>query len=125
MNVSTRIVGVMALAMLLGSGSCILACGCERPPPGIVRGSVQTETAQGVPGAALELRTNMDGGWSHTVVTGASGAFEFASVPGQGDYTLTVQPPTGWTLAPGQPPSAAVWVGSEDTTTVNFTLRAP
>jgi Carboxypeptidase regulatory-like domain len=123
MRVSTKIVGLLATAMLLGSGSCILACGCGRPPNGMVRGSVRTEAAQGVPGAALELRSQGSSGV--TQVTGADGGFAFGGVGGQGNYTLTVQPPAGWSLAPGQAPSASLWVGAEDTVTVDFILRAP
>lgn len=125
MTVSTKIVGVLALAMLLGSGSCILACGCERPPPGMVRGAVRTEAAQGVPGAAVELRAQDGEDWRHTIVTGADGAFAIYPVPGQGSYALTVQPPQGWSLAPGQAASVSLFVGEQDTTVASFILRAP
>jgi hypothetical protein len=125
MTLSTKLVGLLALAMLLGSGSCILACGCERPPSGTVQGAVRSEAAQGVPGAALELRAQGGGGWVHTVVSGADGGFLFDNVPAPADYTLTLQPPHGWSLAPGQAPSASVHMGGEGTVEVDFILRAP
>lgn len=125
MKRSTMATGVLALAMLLGSGSCILACGCGRPPASYVRGTVRSEAGQGVGGAALELRRLGTGGWTETLTSAAHGGFYFGEVPSQGDYTLTVQPPAGWTLAPGQAPSAAFWVGAEDSVRVDFVLRAP
>jgi hypothetical protein len=121
----TAVTGVLALGMLLGSGSCILACGCGRPPASVVHGRVREDRGPGVGGAALELRLEGTGGWTETVTSSANGAFRFGEVPPQADYTLTVQPPTGWTLAPGQDPSARFFVGSEDTVRVEFVLRAP
>jgi len=125
MNASTKGVGVLALGMLLGSGSCILACGCERPPSGVVQGSVRAEAAEGVPNAALELRQESGVEWVHTVVTDGAGAFVFEDVPAPADYTLTVQPPEGWTLAPGQVSSVSLSVAGSARVDADFTLRAP
>lgn len=124
MKRSTVVTGVLALGMLLGSGSCILACGCGRPPNGVVRGTVRTEAAQGVAGAALELRDQPPTGSGVTLVTGADGAYAFTGVGGQGSYTLRVQPPQGWSLAPGQAASVPVRVGAQDTVVVDFVVRA-
>lgn len=125
MKPTTVVTGVLALGMLLGSGSCILACGCGRPPASVVHGRVREERGPGVAGAALELRLEGTGGWVETTTSAANGAFRFAEVPGQYDYTLTVVPPAGWTLAADQPPSMQMFVGSEDTVRVEFVLRAP
>lgn len=125
MRRSVMLTGAMALAMLLGSGSCILACGCERPPRGTVHGAVRAEAGQGVADAALELRALGGGGWTHTVTSGANGAFTFQDVPAPDAYTLTAQPPSGWTLAPGQAPSTQVQVGADATVRVDFVVRAP
>jgi Carboxypeptidase regulatory-like domain len=119
-----KAIGALAAAMLLGSGSCVLACGCERPPSGAVRGSVRTEAGDGVPGAALELRARPVENWTHTVVSGADGSFSFPVVPALSDYTLTVQPPAGWALAPGQDATASFRLGAEQTVEARFTLRA-
>lgn len=124
MKRSTIVTGVLALGMLLGSGSCILACGCGRPPHGVVRGTVRTQVGQGVAGAALELRGQPSTGSGVTRVTGADGAYAFTGVGGQGGYTLRVQPPQGWSLAPGQAASVPVWVGGQDTVVVDFVVRA-
>lgn len=121
----TVVTGVLALGMLLASGSCILACGCGRPPAGVVHGTVRAENGQGVPGAALELRTQSPGGWHQTVLSAANGTYRFPQVQGQVDYALTVQPPAGWTLAPGQPASTQFFMTPEDTLRVDFVLRAP
>ncbi|HEX6038171.1 carboxypeptidase-like regulatory domain-containing protein [Longimicrobium sp.] len=125
MKRQTVVTGVLALGMLLGSGSCILACGCGRPPASVVHGTVRAENGQGVAGAALELRNTAPNGWHQTVVSAADGVYRFPEVQGQVDYALTVQPPAGWTLAPGQAASTQFFMTPEDTLRVDFVLRAP
>jgi hypothetical protein len=101
MKRTTIATGVLALGMLLG-----------------------TEAAQGVAGAALELRSGPSPNSAVTLVTGGDGAYAFTSVGGQGSYTLTVQPPQGWSLVPGQAASVPVSPGAQDTVVVDFVVRA-
>ncbi len=123
MKRTTIATGLLSLGLLLGSGSCILACGCGRPPDGVVRGTVYGPMAEGVSGAALELRDAASSGAGVTQVTGADGTFAFTGVGGQGRYTLRVQPPSGWSLLPGQPASVDVTLGAQDTVVVAFIIR--
>lgn len=117
--------GVLALGMLLGSGSCILACGCGRPPTSVVHGTVRAEGGQGVAGAGVELRATGGGDWRRAVESAADGAYRFPEVQGQMDYTLMVVPPPGYRLADTQPALTPLWVGAEDTVRVDLVLRAP
>lgn len=127
MKRQTLVTGVLALGMLLGSGSCILACGCGRPPASVVHGTVRAQDGRGVANAGVEIRgAGGTGGsaWRQTVTSAADGAYRFPEVQGQRDYTLMLMPPPGYRLADTQPVLTPIRVGPEDTVRVDFALHA-
>lgn len=99
---------------------------------GVVQGAIfndangngkQDPGEAGIPGVEVTLKdqagaagaATVDPAFDLTTVTGSDGSYRFENVPA-GDYTLTVQPPPGYTLV--GPREQSVTVGSGGPTTV-------
>ena len=99
----------------LGVGAVVLlaACGDDADPTGLtqtgsIRGTVTDGGGGAVAHAGIELVGNEQD--ARTTSTGNDGVYTFADVP-PGTYTLTVTPPTGFTV--GAPATTTITVTSE------------
>lgn len=119
--------------LLLGTGmvSLVLACsggssdstGPKPPPvtqPGSVQGVAKDSTGAGVAGASVSLSATGQTTLSSTTAT--DGTFSFSQVT-PGSWTLTITPPSGYTVS-GQS-AVSVSVVSSQTAQVSFTLSKP
>ena len=75
---------LMTIAVLAFAGTA----SAQTLTRGQLRGVVYDETKAALPGATVVL-TNNDTGYSQTVVTGATGGYQFSQVP-TGDYEILV-----------------------------------
>ncbi|HEU5210139.1 MAG TPA: plastocyanin/azurin family copper-binding protein [Longimicrobiales bacterium] len=108
------------VALLAGVASCSDGGGggTTEPQTGTVSGSVEA-AGTGVPGATLTLVRAQS---TRTATSSGTGAFSFASVA-TGSWTLGIDPPEGFVLAPNQDETVAVTVNANQTTTVEFALE--
>ena len=111
-----RALGVVAIVLV--------ACADERDPirvfgDGSIRGTVTDNSGAPVADAAVELSGNEQTARSTTA--GADGVFTFAEVP-PGSYTLTVTPPTGFTLG-GAGTVSVVVVSETEAEVPDFVLQ--
>lgn len=119
---SNRRSPILALSILTG---LLLLHGCngngDDPPTGPETGSVSGEVVavegQGVSGAGLTLERT--GETPRSTTSGSDGAFGFGDVP-TGNWTLALEPPSGWTLPAGQPAEQSVSVQANATSEVTF-----
>lgn len=110
----------IVLALALVSITWLPACSSDDGPTppagtGTVSGTVMA-SATGVADATVQLA----GGVTRSTDTDANGAYQFTGVP-EGDYTVTVTLPAGFTLATGQTATKSATVAGGQTATVNWT----
>ncbi len=86
---------------------------------GSVEGEVIGPTGDGVSGATLTLSTS--GASARTTNSGSDGAFSFSQVS-VGQWTVAIDPPSGWVLASGEPQQRGVTVTAGGTSQVSFQL---
>ena len=106
-------VDVLRRSFAVAAVVLLAACGDEGDPTGTtdtgsIRGTVTDEDGGAVAGAGIELTGNDQDARGAT--SGADGVYTFGDVP-PGTYTLTVTPPTGFTV--GAPGTATIAVTSE------------
>jgi len=119
---SSRRAPILALSILT---ALLLLHGCDGngddpptgPEAGSVSGTVVDLQGQGVAGAGLTLERT--GETPRSTSSDSDGAFRFDDVP-TGSWTLLLEPPSGWTLPPGQPAAQSVSVQSDATSEVSF-----
>lgn len=117
-----------ALGLLVAG---LAGCGPADPDRFPDTGKVLVEARDGagrpVAGVVAELRTpDLALVW-RSGTTASDGRVEIGRSDGgvlPGDYALTVVPPAGYWLAPGQPASTAVTVQSHQTSSLTITLNA-
>lgn len=94
--------------------------GPNNPTTGSVSGTVVDQTAAPVPGAAVALSAT--GQTTRQGTTSAAGAYSFANVP-VGTWTVTVTPPTGYTLGTGTATRSVTVTGGQQATVAAITLN--
>jgi hypothetical protein len=122
---------IKKLAHAFGILGCALLVACSDPwtetdlPDGVIRGYVRDQTPSGINGVQVALRH--PGGRTSRAVTytpqygGESGYYVFLFLP-DGEYVLSVTPPSGYRIASGQQNPIHVTIMREETRTVDFTL---
>jgi plastocyanin len=94
--------------------------GPNNPTTGSVSGTVVDQTATPVPGAAVALSAT--GQTTRQGTTSAAGAYSFANIP-VGTWTVTVTPPTGYTLGTGTGTTSVTVVGGQQASAAAITLN--
>ena len=90
------------------------------PTTGSVRGTVVDQTAAPVPSAAVALTAT--GQTARNTTSAADGVYNFANVP-VGSWTVTVTPPTGYTLGAGTGTANVNVTGGQQANAAAITLN--
>jgi len=90
------------------------------PSTGSLEGRVQNADGGGVAGAGVTL--SRSGEANRTATTPAAGTFTFGNLA-PGSWAVQTQPPSGWTLAEGEPAQRSVNVQAGQTASVTIQLR--
>jgi plastocyanin len=90
------------------------------PTTGSIRGTVVDQTAAAVPSAAVALAAT--GQTTRNTTTGADGVYTFSSIP-VGAWTVTVTPPTGYTLGTSTGTATVNVAGGQQANAAAITLN--
>ncbi len=117
---------LLASVLTLGSGSCFPACGCMFPETGRVLGTVRDASGAGVQHGVLQLRAVIESRTpTRTATSAADGTYAFRSTQVHGAYELTLTPPPGRVLAPGQVNPRPIDLDEEDVVEDFVVIPAP
>ncbi len=86
---------------------------------GAIAGTVQDDAGDPVAGATLTL--SFPDGSTATAESGSDGAYSFTDLD-EGEYTVAIDPPSGYEVPQGEPEEQTVTVELASTTTVDFTV---
>ncbi len=115
------IAGLTAILLSTACGGGGGGGGVVNPPTtGTVSGTVVDQTATAVPSASVALSAT--GQTTRQATTNTAGAYSFANVP-VGTWTVTVTPPSGYTLGAGTGTTSVTVVGGQQANATAITLN--